>query len=71
MARIIDENRIQTTIQTVQGIASYSHTEVENKNEKWDDHWQTSNGEYVIHENINHHIYLLNRKVPLNEELYD
>ena len=55
------DSKINTTIGTVQGIADYSHTEIEDKNENWDDHWLTSNGEYVIHEGTHHHIYLLRR----------
>lgn len=66
MTRITNENRIQTTIHTLQGIASYSHTEVEDENKNWDDHWLTSNGEYVIHVKPHHHVYLLDRKRPLN-----
>lgn len=54
-------SKINTTIVTSQGIADYSHTEVEDSNENWDDHWLTSNGEFVIHEDKYHHIYLLRR----------
>jgi len=60
MARDIIENRECTTINTVQGVADYSHTEVE-KNGRWDNHYLASNGEYVIHEGQNHHVYLLRR----------
>ena len=60
MKKII-EYRINTSIETAQGIADYSHTEVEDNDKNWDDHWLVSNGEYVIHDENQHHIYLLRR----------
>ena len=61
MTRTIRDDQEGTTINTSQGIAAYSHSEIEDKNERWDDHWLTTNGEYVIHEGTQHHVYLLNR----------
>ena len=63
MARIILPNKEQTTIETIQGRASYSHTEREDLEGNWDDHWETRNGEFVIHQGTNdHHVYLLDRR---------
>ena len=61
MPRTIIEDLEGTTINTSQGTAAYSHSEIEDKNNRWDDHWLTTNGEYVIHEDPEHHVYLLNR----------
>jgi len=56
--KLINPDKVSTTINTIKGIAKYSHTEIEDQNERWDDHWQTNNGELVIHEGNNHHVYL-------------
>ena len=61
MTRTIIEDLEETTINTSQGIAAYSHSEIEDKDERWDDHWLIANGEYVIHDGAHHHVYLLNR----------
>lgn len=61
MTRTIIENLEGTTINMSAGTAAYSHSEIEDINEQWDDHWLTVNGEYVIHEGQQHHVYLLNR----------
>ena len=44
-------------IDTVQGRAYYVKTCVEHKYGRWDDHWSTIAGEYVIHEGKKHHVY--------------
>ena len=60
MTRTIIEDLEGTTIRTMQGTAAYSHTEIGDK-DGWDNHWLIANGEYVIHEGPQHHVYLLNR----------
>lgn len=45
------------TIRVAGGIADFSHTEIENEAGRWDDHWQTKHGEYVIHKGKKHHVY--------------
>ena len=46
-----------TTIRTVVGEATYKHTEVENKMGRFDDHWATRDGYWVIHKGKYHHVY--------------
>jgi hypothetical protein len=57
MASLIREDLDGQTIGTVQGGALYSHTEVEDLNEDWNDDWPTRLGFYVIHEGQQHHVY--------------
>jgi len=52
---------INTTINTIQGEALYSHTEIEDENGRWNDNWYTTSEEYVIHEGSNHHVYIVQR----------
>jgi len=47
-------------IDTIRGKAYFVKTCVENKSGKWDDHWSTNAGEYVIHEGKKHHVYKVN-----------
>ncbi len=62
MTSVIFNSKINTTIRTVRGIADYSHSEIEDENGKWDDYWEMSHGEYVIHEGHgSHHVYLIRR----------
>lgn len=48
-----------STIETILGEMIYSHTEIEDENGNWNDHWSTENGEYVIHGSKRHHVYVL------------
>ena len=48
---------IDTTIDTVQGVAVYMCTEMEDSNERWNDDYYTSDRYYVIHEGDKHHVY--------------
>lgn len=57
--RIEKINKVGTKIDTAWGKALYSHTEVEDKNGNWDDHWKVSDGEYVVHCIEQHHIFLI------------
>ena len=52
-------NKIGTTISTIKGDALYSHTEIEDCNNKWNDNWYTNKGEYCIHELNLHHVYII------------
>lgn len=62
MPTVMFDSKINTTIGTARGIADYSHSEIEDENGKWDDHWEMSHGEYVIHEGPeSHHVYLIRR----------
>ena len=47
----------EDSINTVQGKAFYVRTEVEDKEERWNDSYSTQDGYYVIHEGKEHHIY--------------
>ena len=58
MTRVTKKN-VKPYIHTIQGKASYSHTEVEDKYGNWNDSWATIRGEYVIHEGKNHHVYTI------------
>lgn len=51
--------KIGKTINTAMGEAVYSHTEVEDSQERWDDHWKFSAGEFVIHNGEEHDVFLL------------
>lgn len=53
------EQKIDTTIRTVSGNATYSHTEIEDKDGNWNDNWYAKDGEYVIHEGKYHHVYII------------
>ena len=53
--------KIGTTISTISGEALYSHTEVEDSSERWNDNWETRRGEYVIHSGNMHHVYIVRR----------
>lgn len=60
MVSVVFSEKVNTSINTIQGIADYSHSEVEDENGKWDDQWQTTRGEYVIHEGPqSHHVYFV------------
>ena len=52
-------SKVGTSINTISGKATYSHTEIEDQKENWDDHWTTKNGEYVIHAENQHHVYIV------------
>jgi len=45
------------TINTISGEALYYCTEIEDKNEKWNDDYSTTQGFYVIHRGDKHHVY--------------
>jgi hypothetical protein len=49
------------TIRTAAGEALYHHTEVENVLGRFDDHWATRDGYWVIHEGKYHHVYEVRR----------
>lgn len=57
MSQVRQEPKIGSIINTIGGIAEYSHTEIEDINESWDDHWSTTRGEYVLHDVAEHHVY--------------
>ena len=44
-------------IDTIRGKAYFVKTCVEDKYGRWDDHWSTMAGEFVIHEGKKHHVY--------------
>ena len=44
-------------IDTFKGKAKFVKTEIEDKYGRWDDHWKTTSGEFVIHEGKKHHVY--------------
>ena len=46
-----------TSINTIQGIAYYYITEIEDKNERWNDNYETSQGFYVTHSGKFHYVY--------------
>lgn len=52
------QEKVGTTINTAWGEALYHHTEVEDATERWNDNWYISSGEFVIHEGINHHVFI-------------
>jgi len=56
MSRKIIKN-VKPYINTIRGRAYYIHTEVEDNYGRWDDHWSTVGGEFVIHEGKKHHVY--------------
>ena len=45
------------TIGTVQGVADFVKTEVEDEFGRWNDDYWTREGYYVIHEGKKHHVY--------------
>lgn len=55
--KIIDE-KVGTTIWACGMECKYHHTEVEDKNEQWDNHWLLKNGEAVIHRGNEHDVYI-------------
>lgn len=57
--KTITTSLVGKTINTIKGTALYSHTEIENESGKWNDHWYTKFGEYVIHDGVNHHVYFV------------
>ena len=59
---MIRKDLIYCTIRTAQGEALYSHTEVEDKNGNWNDEWLVSNGEWVIHDGKQHHVFIVPKK---------
>ncbi len=50
---------MEKKIQTINGEALYSHTETEDENGSWNDNWSTKNGEFVIHDGNQHHVYIV------------
>jgi len=58
MSTITIPEKVGTTINTTWGEALYSHTEVEDANERWNDNWYISRGEFVIHAGSNHHVFI-------------
>jgi hypothetical protein len=52
-------NMIGSTIGTAMGEATYSHTEVEDDQGRWNDSWYFKNGEVVIHDGTLHHVYIV------------
>ena len=51
------------TIQTVQGIADFVRTDIEDKNENWRGmNLTTKDGFYILHEGQEHHIYKVRRQ---------
>ena len=59
--------KMEQEILTAQGEADYSHTEEENEQGRWNDNWETTHGEYVIHQGRKHHIYIV-RRIEGDEE---
>ena len=45
------------TIDTVQGVAIFVRTEIEDKNGYWNDNYNTKDGYYVIHRYKAHDVY--------------
>lgn len=51
---------VKKTIQTIDGVAKFVRTDIEDKNEKWKgDNLRTKDGFYVIHVGKKHHIYFI------------
>ena len=46
-----------TSIDTIQGKAYYYCTEIEDKNEKWNDNYYVKDGFYVTHSGKFHYVY--------------
>ena len=46
-----------TFIDTIQGKAYYYITEIEDKNERWNDNYYVTNGFYVTHSGKFHYVY--------------
>lgn len=59
MPTIVKEELKGKTIGTMNGDATYLQTEIEDENGRWDDHWLMSNGEFVIHDGREHHVYVV------------
>lgn len=51
-----------TEIDTIDGVATYLHTELENQYGNWNDNYYISNGYFLIHEGVNHHVYKAEKK---------
>jgi len=45
------------TINTFRGVAKYIRTEFEDLNGKWNDNYYISDGYFVIHDGLLHHVY--------------
>jgi len=52
---------IQPTISTLNGTGYYAGTEIESDNGKWNNIYENTFGEYVIHDGNLHHLYLNNK----------
>ena len=48
---------MKQSINTVQGRAEYVRTELEDKDERWNDSYRTKDGYFIIHEGSEHHVY--------------
>jgi len=48
-------------IDTARGRAYFLKTITEDKYGRWDDHWSTLAGEFVIHEGKKHHVYVIQK----------
>lgn len=57
MVHKIEKRPLIPSIDTVAGKAFYVRTEIEDKQGRWNDSYQTREGYYVIHEGKKHHVY--------------
>lgn len=57
MTTEILKHKIGTKINTFIGEAIYSHTEIEDPDERWNNNWEINNGHFVIHDCESHHVY--------------
>ena len=48
---------MEQTINTIQGVANYVATEVEDANGNWNDNYNTTDGYWVVHNGNEHYIY--------------
>lgn len=55
--KLIDGMSVRPTIGTVAGEARYIGTELEDENGRWNDHYETVMGYWVIHRYKAHHVY--------------
>ena len=59
-------NIVPETIRTIDGLAKFVRTEVEDSQGRWNDNYQTREGYWVIHEGKKHHVYYKKPKMRLD-----
>ena len=52
-----EKEKAHTTIDTIAGKALYFGTEIEDRQERWNQDYNVNQGFWVIHEGAKHHVY--------------